>query len=281
MKIIFWGTRGSIPSPGRNTAVFGGNTPCVEVIFEDGTDVIIDGGTGIRELGHRMLSEQRRADSFLIFSHYHWDHIQGLPFFVPSFVKGNKIRVCGVPGPAAHVQAILSKQMEQPFFPVPIDIMYPMLDFFDLPSDKLVLGTGTITYLRTNHPDHCCAFKFEEGGRTFVYFTDNELFPPYAPLTPRAGMVAFIRETDLLLHDSQFVKAELPSRLGWGHSTNIDSVDFAAEGAVRELLLYHHDPARTDDQVRAIEAEAKAYAAGHAPSLKVSACVEGSEVVLR
>ena len=280
MKITIWGTRGSIPSPGKRTAIYGGNTPCIQVVFSDGTDVIIDGGTGIRELGNRMLAEKRKADAFLVFSHYHWDHIQGLPFFTPSFIKGNKIRVCGVPGPAAHVQTVLARQMEQPFFPVPIDIMYPMLDFFDLPPGKLELGTGAITYIRTNHPDHCIAMRFSEAGRSFVYFTDNELFPPYAPLTPRAEMVKFIREADVLLHDSQFTKAELPSKLGWGHSSNIDSVDFAIEGGVRKLLLYHHDPARSDEQVAAMGDEAKAHAAATGSTLEVEACVEGSEVVL-
>lgn len=281
MKIIFWGTRGSVPAPGRDTVVYGGNTPCVEVVFEDGTDVIVDAGTGIRELGNRLLTTGRKADAFLLFSHYHWDHIQGLPFFTPGYVKGNRVRVFGLPGPGDEVRKILSRQMEQPFFPASMDLTFPMVEFEDLPSGVINLGSGRVTYIRTNHPDPCLGYKFQENGRTFIYFTDNELFPPNAMQTPRSDIVAFCREADVLVHDAQFTRAELPTRAGWGHSSNVDAVDLANEAHVSELHLFHHDPARKDKSVEAMLNEARQHSISSGSRLKVNACVEGEELILR
>jgi len=280
VRIVFWGVRGSIPSPGKDTVFYGGNTPCLQVVLDDGTDVILDAGSGIRELGRQMMERRHKTDAFLLFSHYHWDHIQGLPFFTPGYIKGNKVRAYGVPGPASFVLQVLSRQMEQPFFPVSLNNTFPMLDFYDLPGGHLDLGSGRVNYLRTNHPDFCATYRFEEKGRSFVYFTDNELFPPDKPQTLRSEMVAFCRDADVLVHDSQYTREEIGRKLGWGHSTNLDSVDLAIESGVKKLVLFHHDPTRTDAGVDAMLAEARIYAAARSPALEVEAAREYTEIIL-
>jgi len=281
VKIIVWGARGSVPSPGRNTLAYGGNTPCVQVIFNNGTEIILDAGTGIRELGNRVLSEKRRMDAVLLFSHYHWDHIQGLPFFTPGYIKGHLVRVFGLPGPSTEVRNILARQMEQPYFPASLDLTFPMIEFEDLPRNELDFGEAKVKFIRTNHPDPCLAFRMEEKGRSFIYFTDNELFPPAEQQTPREDMISFCRDADLLFHDSQFTKAEISGRKGWGHSTNIDSVDFAVDASVRELQLFHHEPSRSDTAVDAMLGEARNHALLRGSRISVKACIEGEEIVLR
>jgi phosphoribosyl 1,2-cyclic phosphodiesterase len=281
VRITLWGTRGSIPSPGKHTVLFGGNTPCAEVMFDDGTDVIIDAGSGIRDLGRAMMDRKHKAEAFLLFSHYHWDHIQGLPFFSPGYIKGNRIKVYGVPGPASFVQSMLSRQMESPYFPVSLNITFPMLDFYDLPPNALKTGKGEVTYLRTNHPDFCAAYKFRENGKTFIYFTDNELHPPDRPQTTRQEMIEFCRDADVLLHDGQYTKKEISRKMGWGHSTNVDACDLAIESGCAKIILFHHDPTRSDPDIKEMVEEARTHTKIKGSKLEVEAAVEGQEIILK
>lgn len=255
MSIRFWGVRGSIATPGADTAGVGGNTSCVEVIA-GGSRVILDAGTGLRALGNSLLREGD-VDVTLLLSHLHWDHIQGLPFFAPAYLPSTRVRV--ISGAASgRAEDALRAQMRTPAFPVPFD---------DLPSDfryervrerqRIVAGSADIVAARGNHPDPVYAYRIEHGGRSVVYATDTE---HYRCVDPR--LLTLARGADVLIYDAQYLPSEYagetgPSRVGWGHSTWEAAVELAQAADVGELLLFHHDPCRDDSAVQALEALAR------------------------
>lgn len=256
ISIRFWGVRGSIATPGADTAGVGGNTSCVEVIA-GGSRVILDAGTGLRALGNSLLREGD-VDVTLLLSHLHWDHIQGIPFFAPVYLPSTRVRV--ISGAASgRAEDALRAQMRAPAFPVSLD---------ELPSDlryervrerqRIVAGRADIVAARGNHPDPVYAYRIEHGGRSVVYATDTE---HYRCVDPR--LLALARGADVLIYDAQYLPSEYagesgPSRVGWGHSTWEAAVELAQAADVGELLLFHHDPCRDDAAVQALEHIARA-----------------------
>ena len=250
--IRFWGVRGSVPSPGEATAAVGGNTSCVEVRCGE-TRLVLDAGTGIRRLGESLLG-QGPTELTLLLSHLHWDHIQGLPFFVPAYVPGNRIAVVGPRTAEMTLEETLTHQMRAPVFPVRLSELGAELGFRHVGSgDSLHVGDARITAAKLNHPGGVLAYRIEHRGRTVVYATDTEHYACVDPVLRDLAAGA-----DVLIYDSQYTPAEYAGeigrpKVGWGHSTNEAAARAAKASGVRQLVLFHHDPQRTDEGVEAME----------------------------
>ena len=248
MKLTFWGTRGSIPSPGKGREYYGGNTTCVELILKSGRQIIIDAGTGIRELGNNMLKNNMVVDnSYIIFTHFHWDHIQGLPFFVPAYIKGNIFTVMGVETDPDKLHEIISNQMKTPYFPVGLETMKTQLRFERLFKQNFEIDDVKISYTNTNHPQPTLAFRFEENGKTITFMTDCELNSQSSDAKGIDYFAEFSKNSDYLIVDAQFTENELPNRFGWGHSSNMDALKLAILSKSKNLILFHHDPSHDDN----------------------------------
>ena len=257
MLVTFYGVRGSIAAPGPRTIKYGGNTSCVHVRLETGFNVIFDAGTGIRELGNRLL--QHEEPLLLLLSHGHWDHIQGYPFFGPIYQPGREILICqGVEANAVALKAVI-EQMDGSNFPVHAE---------DLPSRihtvqqvDAFLGQQTFSTRRKplNHPGGGNAYRIEEDGVSIAYITDNELDPPGAPSTTYDQWVEYCRGVDLLIHDAQYIESDMPAKHGWGHSLISQVRQLAVDAQVKNLVMFHHDPERTDGELDEIAIESARY----------------------
>ncbi len=249
-----WGTRGSLPAPRPTTVRYGGNTPCVEV--RAGKRIIIfDAGSGIRQLGEQLQQEfprGMRVDIF--FSHYHWDHIHGFPFFLPAYRHNNRFVIYGEPRGSRRVKDILAGQMALPYFPVPLEVMKARFEFRDLrPGAKLELGPVVITTELLNHPGRCLSYRIVYGGKSIVYATDTE---HGYQLDQR--LVRHAQGADILIYDAAYTEAELKNgKRGYGHSTWREGVKVAQAAGVRKLLLFHHEPSRDDRALGALETSAR------------------------
>jgi phosphoribosyl 1,2-cyclic phosphodiesterase len=264
MRITFWGVRGSIPTPGPDTVEIGGNTSCVEVRAGRAL-MIFDGGTGLRLLG-KKLAKEMPIDAHIFFSHVHWDHIQGFPFFEPAFVPGNTIHLYGGNNVSRTLEETLAGQMDHPSFPVHLTEMGAQMRFYDLREGQtleLDAGDGQqkvrITTGRGNHPNGVFAYRVEHNGRSVVYATDTE---HYAVVDPKLAKLA--KNADVLIYDSQYTPEEYSGtsntggpKVGWGHSTYEEAVKLANVAGVKSLVLYHHDPMQSDAQVRDKERRAR------------------------
>lgn len=252
MQIKFYGVRGSIPTPGADTQRYGGNTPCVLVTSCSGQQLILDAGTGIRSLGAELQAGQ--AELVILLSHNHWDHIQGFPFFAPAYQPGRQIRI--IPGHTLHGEhdAIL-RQMRGEFFPVSPEQLTSSIRITPMKEDQWQLGDFHIQRCPLNHPGSGSAYRIAADGQTLAYVTDNELFPPEPVLTCKAQWLEFVAGVDLLIHDGQYLETDMPHKLGWGHSLVSQAVILAKEAKVKKLVIFSHDPARTDRQLDLLAAE--------------------------
>lgn len=257
MRITFWGVRGSIPSPGPDTVAVGGNTSCVEVRAGKAL-LVFDGGTGLRLLGKAVLKEMP-ITAHLFFSHVHWDHIQGFPFFDPAFVKGNVIHLYGGGNVSRTLEETLAGQMDHPNFPVHLTDMGAEMHFHDVKEGEpreIDTGDGDkaiITAAPGNHPQGVWAYRLQHGGKTVVYATDTE---HYAHLDEKLANLA--TGADVLIYDSQYTPEEYSTKVGWGHSTFEEAVKLAKHSKVKHLILYHHDPMQNDAAVAEKEKRARA-----------------------
>ena len=255
--VRFWGVRGSIPVPGPSTVEVGGNTTCVEI--RAGSEIIIfDAGTGLRELGCELMAELPVSVK-LFFTHVHWDHIQGFPFFGPAFIKGNRFDLYGGTKVTASLSEILSGQMEFPNFPVSLGAMGSKMNFHDLREGEIVpAGGATVTNTNLNHPGGVIAYRVDYEGHSVVFATDTE---HYSCLDEK--LVHLAQGADVLIYDAMYTPEEYAGatgegpKTGWGHSTWEEGVRVARAAGVRSLVLTHHDPDHDDDQVKAIEASAQ------------------------
>jgi phosphoribosyl 1,2-cyclic phosphodiesterase len=272
-SVTFWGVRGSIATPGPETVEVGGNTSCVEVQCGERT-LLLDTGTGMRQFGQKLLRERKRAQVSIFYSHLHWDHIQGLPFFTPLYMPGTELSFHGPKG----LRDALATQMSEPGFPVrvadlPARLLYSELTegaVVELPGD----GGGDIrvTCAKLNHPGGVLAYRVEYGGRSVVYATDTEHYS-----CPDPKLVKLAAGADLLIYDAQYDDDEYagrrgPPRTGWGHSTYSEGIRVADMAGVSRLALFHHDPGHSDAHVRGIEEAARRLRPG------TFACREGRTV---
>ncbi len=262
IEVQFWGTRGSIATPGPATAKYGGNTSCVEVRVADQI-LICDAGTGARPLGLDLAArlEGRPLRAHVLISHTHWDHIQGIPFFMPAYEKGNRITFVGPSGINRTLERVIKGQMDPHYFPVEMDHMAAELSFREAVELSFSVGDVVVKRHYLNHPAPSIAYRIEHGGRSVVYATDHEFYRRmYEARGDSAEMLTeadrhdaafekFIEGTDLYIADAQYTLEEYDSKIGWGHSTVEDVAAVAARSGVKRLVLYHHDPMRTDPEV--------------------------------
>lgn len=245
--VKFWGVRGSIASPGSETVRYGGNTPCVEMLVGSHR-LIFDGGTGIRVLGQALLA-QMPVEGHLFFTHSHWDHIQGFPFFTPAFIKGNRFHIYGAVAPTGStIEHRLRDQMLHPNFPVPLQIMGAEMHFHDVTiGEPVALGDVTVETAPLNHPGQAVGYRVEWHGHAAAYITDTEHFPDR--LDPNVLHLA--RQADVLIYDATYTDEEYhaptSSKVGWGHSTWQEAVKVAKAAEVKTLVIFHHDPLHNDD----------------------------------
>jgi len=259
MKIRFWGVRGSIASPGPETARVGGNTSCVEVITGGAGDtrIVLDAGTGMRALGTTLMREMPGSvDVTVLLSHLHWDHIQGIPFFTPLYVPGTRVKfVAGANN--IPLRDSLRKQMSAPHFPIDLADLPSTLSFQEIRDrGRFTIGNGgevEVAVAKANHPDSVHAYRLTHEGRSIVYATDTE---HYSCVDRR--LVTLAQDVDVLIYDAQYTPEEYSgasgmSRVGWGHSTHEAATELARAANVKQLVLFHHDPSRDDDAVERIE----------------------------
>lgn len=274
MQLTFYGVRGSIPTPGAEFARYGGNTACVHVELSDGTDIVLDAGTGIRQLGLKLAGKS--TPIHLLLSHNHWDHIQGFPFFVPIFQPGRKIVITPGQTNLPEYDAIL-KQMSGSVFPVPYTALSADIDITPLADDieTWEIGPATIQRLPMNHPGKGSAYTITEGKRKIAYVTDNELYPPYKKETDFLTFVEFVRDAELVIHDAQYMLSDMPKKSGWGHSVAEEAVKLAMASNCKRLALYSHDPERTDEDIDGIIEHCNQYIEIAESPLEMFAASEG------
>jgi phosphoribosyl 1,2-cyclic phosphodiesterase len=273
MKVKFWGVRGTVPVPGVDTVRIGGNTPCVEVQTEDREVLVLDAGTGIRLLGLDLVDRSAgQLSVVLLFSHTHWDHIQGFPFFYPARQLRTRLLIFGERRVDRQLKQLLASQMSDAYFPLALEDLKADLLFREVQdSERIQVGAHTtVVPQRVPHPGGVFGYRISCLGKTVVYATDAN--HPLEGLHART--VELARDADLLIHDAQFTPREKEARPDWGHSSWVEAIHAAQEANVRQLALFHHDPARTDDEVEQIEREAQALFPA------AFAAREGMEIVL-
>ena len=275
MTLKLWGVRGSIPSPGPTTVRYGGNTSCASVQLGDIT-IVLDTGSGARILGKTLFG--KKTPIYMLLTHDHWDHIQGFPFFAPIYETGRDVFM--FPAKSGHaMMCTLVMQMDGARFPVSEEELRSKQHCVtDMHAEAWFASHGLcLRRIATNHPGGAYGIRIDHEGKSIVYIPDNEMNPPREQdrVTSFDAFVKFCQGADALMHDSQYTPADFPLKKGWGHSLWIEGCELAAAANVKQYLMFHHDPERTDDQIDAIEAEAKAWMAKKNPNVKVAAVREG------
>ncbi len=299
MRVRFWGVRGSIPVPGKQTNRYGGNTSCVEVRTEDGPRIIIDAGTGIRRLGKELLQGdfgRGEGTAHLLISHTHWDHIQGMPFFAPLYQHGNRFYVYARQRDDVHLRAVFQSQTEDPYFPVPFDEVKAEVAFRELiEGARFEIGPIKVACTRLNHPWIAIAYRLDYQGASVCYVTDtapfrdvlleNEFIPaaqlgqPLAPADAaklkkmQQSLVRLCEGADLVIYDTMFTPDEYRRQPHWGHSCPDDAIDICKAAGAKQLVLFHHSPERSDDEIDSILAHYRKVT----PKLEIAAAAEGAE----
>jgi phosphoribosyl 1,2-cyclic phosphodiesterase len=286
LRVRFWGTRGSIPTPGPTTVRYGGNTPCLEVRTANDWLVILDAGTGIRELGRTLLAQAdgRPVEGDIFLSHAHWDHIQGIPFFAPLFKPGNRFTVWGAKSLQTSIDRVLRDQMSPVVFPVRFDELAARIEFRELEEEHRRGNGYWVEAFEVHHPGGALGYRFTSSGDQsggLVYVPDNELALGAANGERpgwREGLVAFAKGARVLVHDATFSAAEYEQFRGWGHSTDSEAVALALDAGVERLVLFHHRPERTDDEVDARVESCRREVARLGSRLEVVAAAEGMQL---
>ena len=281
MRVKFWGTRGSIPVPGKDTTLYGGNTTCLEITLQGGRTVIIDAGTGIRPLGAKLAAENADVDIHLLITHIHWDHTLGFPFFSPINSPSTKIIIDGHQNCIKGLRYTFDNKMGDGYFPITFDDLKAEITYLERLSNGVLEIDGTvIDSIPLQHPQGGFGFRFKEGDKTLVFITDNELRDdPWEGRSPEE-YAKFCKGADILIHDSQYTPEEIHERHGWGHSDWQAAFEMAYEADVKKLILFHHDPPRTDPEVKAIEELCEGLAKKRNSSMVIEAAKENSEFEL-
>jgi phosphoribosyl 1,2-cyclic phosphodiesterase len=299
MKIKFWGVRGSVPVPGESTKIYGGNTSCVSC-ETGGEFFIFDAGTGIRGCGDYLMKKGLPASAVIMISHTHWDHIQGFPFFIPSYIPGNKFKMYGPPSDVQNlsIRQVMELQTKYEYFPVHINQLGAEIEYIDCVDEHFSIGGVNISTCRLNHPVTCFAYKVSHGGKNFIYAGDHEPFRNlYRDSAEGAEMdedflaeldenteeqnariVEFCRGVDLAIWDAQYTAEEYQSKKGWGHSWYEVDLELAKKAGIKHLIMDHHDPLSADDILAEREKKYQALAAEAGFSLDFSR--EGLEINL-
>ncbi len=278
LSVRYWGTRGSIPTPGDTTVRYGGNTSCVEVLAGDAR-IILDAGSGIRPLGEELCrrGDPKRACIFL--THFHWDHVQGFPFFSPAYDPAFNLRIFGPVQKDIGLEALLRRQMGPIFFPIPYESLAANLTFHPLNSGSWAEGQIRVRALRVRHTCFTVGYRVEAFGRSVVFIPDNELRGGEYPVSAgwEEEFLAFVSGADLLIHDTTYTTREYAGKEGWGHSTFQQALGLAERAGVSTLHFFHHHPHRSDDELEEIVQKKRDDVAARGLSLEVDAAAENTE----
>lgn len=295
----FWGVRGSYAAPFPTHLKVGGNTSCVEINVDDHI-LVCDAGTGIIPLGNKLVAGAKYKELLIVLTHYHWDHICGLPFFVPAFIPDWKIKFFGPGESIQEVKQKLDSQMQAPYFPVGTETWMANIDYVNPRETKLSTGPIEVTYHSVHHPGTTYGYKIKAAGKNIIYVSDNEC--QFLDKSIKQKMTEFskeeqamfeamnreeyeyelktIQDADILIHDAQYTPEDYEAKRGWGHSCYVDVVNYAIDANVKELYLYHHDPYNNDDAVDAIYEKSLQIIQKRGASLKCHIAREGMEVEL-
>jgi phosphoribosyl 1,2-cyclic phosphodiesterase len=295
MKVKFWGVRGSIAAPGPNTARYGGNTTCIEVRTVENDLIILDGGTGIFPLAQSLVREMP-VTALIFNTHSHWDHIQGLPFFIPLFIPGNRVRLHGAFDPVAGQgpEQILAIQMQHSFFPVHETEIRSRIEYIIVsPDEKVQAGHATITPTLLNHPVINLGYRIDCNGKSVFFTGDHEpysnIYQPgdagYAEYQAmieqqQQAIVNAIRGVDVLIADSTYTIEEYPAKKNWGHGTFDSCIQLALQAEAKILYCTHHEPTRSDDELERVFTEAVARYPEAEGKLDIRLAREGDEIIL-
>ncbi len=259
MRLKFWGTRGSISVTGKNYCRYGGNTPCIELQSETSDDVIIlDAGSGIRELGLKLTQQNKTKNIYLFFSHFHTDHIVGLPFFVPLYRDEYTVQIFGKPYVYNSIEQIIDLIINPPLFSITRSYLKSKLSFHDI-EDNFVLELNDliIETIKLNHPHPTLGYKLTHKNKSIVYFTDNELIQNNHSIEDvenylmknHSDLISFCEGCEVLIHDTSYSIKDYNLRIGWGHSSNLSGAIFAHLAKVKKFYLFHYDPTYDDDSI--------------------------------
>jgi len=280
MKVRFWGTRGSVPRPGKSTVRFGGNTSCVSLETTRDRLFIFDAGTGIIDLGRELMAAGKRRKINMFISHPHWDHIQGLPFFQPLYTQGYEVVIHGASQGRLSLREVIAGQMEAVYFPVAVKEFASRVYFKELSEGEFEIEGMSVKTVGLHHPGMTLGYLVEgPGSKRVAYMTDNELVLDGEDYN-RARLVEFLSGADVLIHDANYLDQEYPSRIGWGHSCMTEVLKLAADAKVKKLYLYHHDLHHDDETVSAKEAFGRQYFAERKLDIECVAAAEGAVVSL-
>jgi phosphoribosyl 1,2-cyclic phosphodiesterase len=275
MRVTFHGVRGSIPTPGPSTVRYGGNSVCVEARLADGTLIILDAGTGIRELGKKIQAEGHRAPIHMLITHGHWDHIIGLPFFGPLYDKQSEVVLHPVT-PIARRATRNPILFDGEHFPVRFDDLPAKIDHCEHGIEEFRIGSARIRHIDLNHPGGASGFRIDDdGGASLCYLTDNELDPPGTPATSIADLARFAAGASLVIHDAQYLPEEMHDKRGWGHSTVNEVLELGRSAEARKLALHHHEPERDDDALDKISTFSTEWTQANAPAMVALVAREG------
>jgi phosphoribosyl 1,2-cyclic phosphodiesterase len=287
MRVKFWGVRGSIPVPGPDTVVYGGNTTCIEVSAGE-TNMILDCGTGIRELGNHYSKLGKAVKVHIFLSHSHWDHIQGFPFFTPIYRYGNTIHIYGPAHPDRTIKDLLELQMDGAYFPARYFELAAKIHHHNIREEIVEIDDVTVQSRFMNHPIYTLGYRIQHDGRIVVYTSDNEPYTAFmydhlkelGDAVPASEMeeflaqcnrrmVDFVSDADVVIADAMYRPDEYPRYRGWGHSSVEHAMDLAIKGNAKKLIVWHHDPNRTDGELDKMIAEAQGAAKSRGSKLEI------------
>jgi phosphoribosyl 1,2-cyclic phosphodiesterase/ActR/RegA family two-component response regulator len=280
MKVRFWGTRGSVPRPGKGTVRYGGNTSCVSLETTRDRLFIFDAGTGIIDLGRELMAAGKRRKINMFISHPHWDHIQGLPFFQPLYAQGYEVVIHGASQGRLSLREVIAGQMEAVYFPVAVKEFSSRVYFKELAEGQFEIEGLSVKAIGLHHPGMTLGYLVEgPGAKRVAYMTDNELVRNGEDHN-RERLVQLISGSDILIHDANYLDEEYPSKVGWGHSCMTEVLKLAADARVKKLYLYHHDLHHDDETVSAKESFGRKYFAERKLDIECVAAAEGGSVSL-
>lgn len=295
MRVKFWGVRGSIATPGESTIRYGGNTACTEVHLDDGNLIILDAGTGIRNLGNKLADANTRVRAYILVTHPHWDHIQGFPFFKPAFVEGNEITIVGPEARGVTLAKLIAEQMNKVYFPVKLSELQAQISFIPVKEGSIKIFDAQLESFFVNHPGFTLGYRITFNHKSLVYISDNEpytretaqffangepdvlkLFEDYKG-DPNKRVIDFIKGADVLIHDSTYTPEQYSEHIGWGHSHYLYTLRVAAEAGVKKVCLFHYDPILDDDAVDEVVKKCKKEMKKMKYTFELCAAKEGEE----
>ena len=279
MLIRCWGARGSIPVSGAEYERYGGDTTCIEIRTRNDEVIVIDAGSGIRRLGNRLIREKRHS-FHMLFTHAHWDHILGFPFFKPVYTRESSIRIFGCSYTRETIQGLLSRTMQSPYFPFEFADLQADLSYQEICGESFPIHSVTVTPIPLSHPNRGMGYKFQEDGQSFVFLTDNELGYKHLGGLDFQDYVEHCRGADLLIHDAEFTSEEYPSTRSWGHSIVPDALKLATEAGVKRFGIFHHNQERVDEKIDQIVEDCRRIIRDRGVAMECFALTQETEIQL-